>query len=60
MDCVYRSAEVTIIAAAGDGLTNGLPEMGNAMRVPQQCIQANAGMLISTLPDGKFAIEESL
>lgn len=60
MDRVYRSAEITIIAAARDGPTYGLPGMGSAMRTPQQTIQTSAGMLISTLPDGKFAIEESL
>jgi hypothetical protein len=60
MDCVYRSAEITIIAAAGHDPTYGLPGIGSAMRVPQKIVQINAGMLITTLPDGKFAIEESL
>jgi hypothetical protein len=60
MDSVYQNAEVTIIAAAGDDPTHGLPGMGSAMRVPQQSIQTSTGVLRSTLPDGKFAVEESL
>ena len=60
MDSVYQNAEVTIIAAAGDDPAYGLPGMGSAMRIPQQLIQVSTGILRSTLPDGKFAIEESL
>jgi hypothetical protein len=60
MDIVYMNAEVTIIAAAGDNPRHGLPGMGTSHRIPQPSAQAHGILLKSTLPDGKFAIEESL
>jgi hypothetical protein len=60
MDIVYLNAEVTIIAAAGDDPMHGLPGMGTSHRIPQPSAQARGIQLRSTLPDGKFAVEESL
>ncbi|KAH8667970.1 heterokaryon incompatibility protein-domain-containing protein [Tricladium varicosporioides] len=59
MDIVYSNAEFTIIAAAGDNPMHGLPGMGTSHRVPQPSAKLHGIVLRSTLPDGKFAVDES-
>ncbi|KAF5649835.1 heterokaryon incompatibility domain protein [Fusarium tjaetaba] len=49
MDKVYRNAEVTIIAAPGEGPEYGLPGMGSTARVPQAYARIGNNTLISTL-----------
>jgi hypothetical protein len=59
MDSVYRNADVTIVAAAGEDPTHGLPGIDNSSRMSQQSIQISTGILRSTLPDGKFVVDET-
>lgn len=49
MDQIYRNAEVTIIAAAGEGPEHGLPGMGSTPRMAQPWARIGKHTLISTM-----------
>lgn len=51
MDKVYRNAEITICAAAGEGPEHGLPGVGSIARVPQAHARIGNHTLISTMHD---------
>jgi hypothetical protein len=59
MDVVYRSAEITIIAAAGSTADHGLPGVGTAKRKPQPKIQIGATVLASPLENCREDIYRS-
>jgi hypothetical protein len=59
MDVVYKNAEITIVAAAGEGPDYGLPGVGNRPRVPQPTIQVKNHLLLSSLPDPCYEIRTS-
>jgi len=59
MDTIYANAEVTIIAAAGNGPSYGLPGVSCRERKQQLSIKIGDLAIRSTLPDGRYAVEES-
>lgn len=59
MDKVYRNAEVTIIAAAGEGPEHGLPGVGSTARVPQAHARIGNHTLISTIIWPDIAVSRS-
>jgi hypothetical protein len=50
MDAIYRSAELTIIAAAGDGPDHGLPGINGTPRIPQWTVQVGSHTFTQALP----------
>jgi hypothetical protein len=58
MDVIYRNAEVTIIAAAGEGPEDGLPGVRESSRVSHQTVQI--GMhLLSVVPHHHSELKRS-
>jgi hypothetical protein len=51
MDLIYRGAKLTIIAAAGEDPSFGLPGVSSTNRTPQPMLQVKGHLLISSLPD---------
>lgn len=51
MDLIYRGAELTIIAAAGEDPSFGLPGISSSDRTPQPTIRVKGHVLVSSLPD---------
>ncbi|RBR20145.1 uncharacterized protein FIESC28_05424 [Fusarium coffeatum] len=59
MDKIYRKAELTIVAAAGQGPEYGLPGVGSTPRIPQPSVQIGKHTLISTMTTPRFMIYSS-
>nr|CEG04404.1 unnamed protein product [Fusarium clavum] len=59
MDRIYRQAELTIIAAAGQGPEHGLPGVGSTPRIPQPSVKIGKHSLISTMTTPRFMIYSS-
>lgn len=60
MTTIYEAAELTIVAAAGMGASDGLPGVGSTPRRPQPKYALNSGsMLLSILRDPRHDILES-
>ncbi|KAF5654010.1 hypothetical protein F25303_1872 [Fusarium sp. NRRL 25303] len=59
MDKVYRNAEVTIIAAAGEEPEHGLPGVGSTARVPRAHARIGNYTLISTIIWPDIAVSRS-
>jgi hypothetical protein len=59
MDFVYRSAEITIVAAAGEDEKTGLPGVGTRMRKPQLIAQIGNVKIISSMSHPFHAITNS-
>ncbi|CZR54967.1 uncharacterized protein PAC_04852 [Phialocephala subalpina] len=59
MDKIYADAEITIIAAAGQGPDYGLPGVGKLSRKQQARLQIENLELISTLPNTKAVVTAS-
>jgi hypothetical protein len=58
MDAIYRSAGLTIIAAAGDGPNHGLPGVNGTPRLGQQTIRIGDCVLVQSLPHPSSVISE--
>jgi hypothetical protein len=58
MDDIYRSAGLTIIAAAGDGPNHGLPGINGTPRLGQQMIRIGGWILVHSLPHPSSVISE--
>ncbi|KAK8022607.1 HET-domain-containing protein [Apiospora rasikravindrae] len=50
MHVIYGNAKLTIIAAAGNGPTHGLPGVGSRHREQQQCLTVGNNRFIRTFP----------
>jgi len=60
MTTIYEAAEFTIVAAAGNGASHGLPGVRNTPRKPQPKYYADSGsLLLSMLPDPRREILQS-
>ena len=59
MDLIYSNAEVTIIAAAGEDASFGLPGVNEATRLYQPNMKIGGYHLTSTLPHPKTLVESS-
>lgn len=59
MDSIYSDATLTIIAAAGDDPTFGLPGVRLKPRIQQPCITVRGTTLVSTLPNPRTEIQAS-
>lgn len=59
MDLVYKSAEITIIAAAGCDPLYGLPGVGSRPRIPQPAVKVQDKLLVSSLPNPMEEIKTS-
>jgi hypothetical protein len=58
MDLIYRGAKLTIIAAAGEDPSFGLPGVSSTSRTPQPMLQVKGHLLIS-LPDPSAELSSS-
>ncbi|OCL09471.1 HET-domain-containing protein, partial [Glonium stellatum] len=59
MDLIYNHAHMTIIAAAGNDPSFGLPGVGSRFRSPQPSANVKGNVLVSTLPDPQDMIKRS-
>jgi hypothetical protein len=59
MDTIYANAQLTIIAAAGDDPTFGLPGAGGRSRIPQPLVRVGEHLIASTLPSLSFSLRET-
>lgn len=59
MDAIYQNAELTIVAAAGDGPEHGLPGINTKPRCRQQTCRVGGFDLISTMRHPHGAIQSS-
>lgn len=59
MDLVYKSAEITIVAAAGSDPQYGLPGVGLRARIPQQTVKLPKRTLLASLPNPAVEIKKS-
>jgi hypothetical protein len=59
MDLIYRGAKLTIIAAAGEDPSFGLPGVSSTKRTPQPMLQVKGHLLISSLPDPSVELSSS-
>lgn len=59
MDLVYQNAEVTIVAAAGNNPSHGLPGVGRRHRSLQPRVKVGKHLLFSTLQDPRLRIKGS-
>lgn len=59
MDLIYKNSEFTIIAAAGQDPSYGLPGVGRRHRGGQGCINIGTHVLVSALEDPKSLINSS-
>ena len=59
MDLIYRGAKLTIIAAAGEDPSFGLPGVSSTKRTPQPMLQVKGNLLISSLPDPSAELSSS-
>ncbi|KAI0201072.1 heterokaryon incompatibility protein-domain-containing protein [Astrocystis sublimbata] len=59
MDAIYNGADLTIVAAAGQDDTYGLPGVGAPRRKKQQIVELDSCTLLSTGPDPIYEAERS-
>jgi hypothetical protein len=59
MDRIFRGAELTIVAAAGDNPKYGLPGVKNRRRVSQPTVEIGKQKFLSTLMEPQHIIQES-
>ncbi|KAH7179027.1 heterokaryon incompatibility protein-domain-containing protein [Fusarium flagelliforme] len=59
MDRIYRQAELTLIAAAGQGPDHGLPGVGSTPRIPQPSLRIGKHILVSTMTPPRALIYSS-
>lgn len=59
MDLIYRGAKLTIIAAAGEDPSFGLPGVSSTNRTPQPMLQVKGHLLISSLSDPSAELSSS-
>jgi hypothetical protein len=59
MDAIYANSEVTIIAAAGEDPSYGLPGIGYRSRFCQPYVNIGTSRLVSTLPPPKDIVRSS-
>jgi hypothetical protein len=59
MDLIYMSAEFTIIAAAGEDPSFGLPGVGLTARLPQPCVKVGRQRLTSSMVNPRIELENS-
>ncbi|KAK4198199.1 hypothetical protein QBC40DRAFT_331921 [Triangularia verruculosa] len=59
MSTVYQNAEVTLIAAAGEDATFGLPGVGQRLREPRPVVKVQGHILTSIPPDPSRIIKSS-
>jgi hypothetical protein len=59
MDAIYRSAELTIIAAAGDGPDHGLPGANGVARINQENLHVGSHCIVQTLPHPSSLLSRS-
>jgi len=59
MDLIYKNAQITIIAAAGEDPTHGLPVVSSGDRCTQACATIGKHFLVSTPSDPKGPILRS-
>ena len=59
MDMIYKSAALTIIAAAGEDPEYGLPGVGQTARRPQQAVRIDSLNLVQTLPHPHWSLLNS-
>lgn len=59
MDAIYRSAELTIIAAAGDDPNHGLPGINGTPRMPQTTVHIGSHIITQTLPHPSATVAKS-
>ena len=59
MDLIYQNSEITIIAAAGQDPTYGLPGVGQRTRSEQGCASIGKHFLISALGDPRGLVKKS-
>jgi hypothetical protein len=59
MDLVYRTAELTIIAAAGEGEDYGLPGVGDRPRIPPPAVTIGTSVMTGEMVDPQHSIEFS-
>lgn len=59
MDLIYTNAQVTIIAAAGEGPYYGLPGVAGTLRQKQPALKIGNHYIASTLPHGRTIVPES-
>jgi hypothetical protein len=58
MDSIYSEGQATVIAAAGNDATYGLPGVGRPRPI-QLSVQINEKTLVSTLPDPQWLVDNS-
>jgi hypothetical protein len=56
MDVIYKAAEITIIAAAGEDEDFGLPGVGSTRRIPQPTATIGDITIFSTMKDPRMSI----
>ncbi|KAJ0121981.1 hypothetical protein J7T55_002492 [Diaporthe amygdali] len=59
MDMIYRGADLTIVAAAGDDEHFGLPGVGTTERKKQKVIELDCCTILSTGPDPVYETKRS-
>jgi hypothetical protein len=59
MDSIYSYANLTIVAAAGNGMASGLPGVDATMRKPQPRLRIGQETVISTLPTSSYEINRA-
>lgn len=59
MDLIYSGAELTIIAAAGNGPDHGLPGLRGTRRTKQDILRLGAHLLVRTLPHPQWSVQSS-
>ncbi|ETS85852.1 hypothetical protein PFICI_03877 [Pestalotiopsis fici W106-1] len=59
MDAIYRGADLTIIAAAGEDENHGLPGVGDTGRKKQHIVELDSCTILSTGPDPAVEAQQS-
>ncbi len=59
MDLIYAGAELTLINAAGEGTSDGLPGIGSCSRPRQPGLKIGEHTLLSSLPDPAEVVRTS-
>ncbi len=59
MDAIYGNAELTIVAAAGEDQSHGLPGLNSRPRTAQRTAMAGSYRIVETLPDPHHKVSAS-
>jgi hypothetical protein len=59
MGSIYQDSDLTIIAAAGQGPSYGLPGVGKRHRKPQPVARISGHLLVGALRNAKLSVEDS-